>query len=113
MSLNLNALMKQAQEMQKRMQDVQREIATLEIIGQAGAGLVEVVMTGQYTVKRIKIDASLLSEDKAVLEDLVAAAVNDAVRKVEEGTRGKMSSLTAGMDLPKDFKLPSDLDGVE
>ena len=107
MSLNLNALMKQAQEMQQRMQDVQREIAVLEVIGTSGAGLVEVIMTGQYTVKRIKIDNSLLTEEKAALEDLVAAAVNDAVRKVEEGTRGKMSSLTAGMDLPKDFKLPT------
>ncbi len=113
MSLNLNALMKQAQEMQKRMQDVQREIATLEVSGVAGAGLVEVIMTGQYTAKRIKIDSSVLSEDKEVLEDLVAAAINDAVRKVEEGTRGKMSSLTAGMDLPKDFKLPTTLDGNE
>lgn len=113
MSLNLNALMKQAQEMQQRMQDVQREIAVLEVIGSSGAGLVEVIMTGQYTVKRIKIDASLVREEKEVLEDLVAAAVNDAVRKVEEGTRGKMSSLTAGMDLPKDFKLPSSLDESE
>lgn len=112
MSLNLNALMKQAQEMQKRMQDVQREIASLEIQGVAGAGLVEVSMTGQYAVKRVKIDSSVLTEDKEVLEDLIAAAVNDAVRKVEEGTRGRMSSLTAGMDLPKDFKLPTDADSV-
>lgn len=112
MSLNINALMKQAQEMQKRMQDVQREIATLEVTGLAGAGLVSVIMTGQYAVKRVTIDKSLLSEEKDVLEDLVAAAVNDAVRKVEEGTRGKMSSLTAGMDLPKDFKLPTDLDSA-
>lgn len=112
MNLNLNALMKQAQEMQKRMQDVQREIASLEVQGLAGAGLVEVIMTGQYAVKRVKIDNSLLTEDKEVMEDLIAAAVNDAVRKVEEGTRGRMSSLTAGMDLPKDFKLPTDADGI-
>ena len=113
MSLNLNALMKQAQEMQKRMQDVQRDIATLEVSGLSGAGLVEVIMTGQYTAKRVKIDSSLLTEEKEVLEDLITAAINDAVRKVEEGTRGKMSSLTAGMDLPKDFKLPSDMEGIE
>lgn len=113
MSLNLNTLMKQAQEMQQRMQDVQREIATLEVSGSSGAGAVEVIMTGQYMAKRINIDDSVLKEDKAVLEDLIAAAINDAVRKVEEGTRGKMSSLTAGMDLPKDFKLPSALDGIE
>ena len=113
MSLNLNALMKQAQEMQQRMQDVQREIATLEVSGSSGAGAIVVIMTGQYMVKRVNIDDSVLKEEKAVLEDLIAAAVNDAVRKVEEGTRGKMSSLTAGMDLPKDFKLPTALDGIE
>ena len=113
MSLNLNTLMKQAQEMQQRMQDVQRDIASLEVSGVSGAGLVEVILTGQYNAKRVKLDPSLLSEDKEVIEDLIAAAINDAVRKVEEGTRGKMSSLTAGMDLPKDFKLPTGIDGIE
>jgi DNA-binding YbaB/EbfC family protein len=106
MDIDFNNLMKQAQEMQKRMQDVQREIASLEVKGLAGAGLVEVVLTGRYECKRVKIDAGLLSESKEVLEDLIAAAINDAVHKVDEGTRGKMASLTAGLDLPKDFQLP-------
>lgn len=108
MNMNLNALMKQAQEMQRRMQDVQKEIASLEVTGASGAGLVQVTLTGQYQAKRVKIDSGLLKEEKEVLEDLVAAAFNDAVRKVEETTRGKMAGLTAGMDLPKDFKLPTD-----
>lgn len=106
MDIDFNNLMKQAQEMQKRMQDVQRDIAALEVSGISGAGLVQVTLSGRYECKRVKIDQGLLSESKEVLEDLIAAAINDAVHKVDEGTRGKMAALTAGMDLPKDFKLP-------
>ena len=109
MDINFNELMKQAEEMQKRMQDIQREIADLVSVGSAGAGLVEVTLTGRYECTRVSIDAAVLTEDKAVVEDLVAAAINDAVHKVDQGTRGKMSSLTAGMDLPKDFKLPENI----
>lgn len=107
--IDFNNLMQQAQEMQKRMQDVQKDIANVEVEGTSGAGLVRVKLTGRYECKRVSIDQGLLSESKDVLEDLVAAAFNDAVHKVDETTRGKMASLTAGMDLPKDFKLPDEV----
>ncbi len=106
MDINFNELMKQAEEMQKKMQDIQKEIASLEVTGVSGAGLVTVVLTGRYECKKVDIDPGLLSEEKAVLEDMVAAAINDAVHKVDQGTRGKMSVLTADMKLPNDFKLP-------
>ncbi|MFC3852853.1 YbaB/EbfC family nucleoid-associated protein [Salinispirillum marinum] len=99
-------LMKQAQQMQEKMQKAQEEIATLEVTGQSGAGMVKITMTGRHDVRKVELDESLLSEDKELLEDLVAAAVNDAVRKVEEASKGKMSGLTAGMSLPPGFKLP-------
>lgn len=102
----LGDLMKQAQEMQANMQKVQEELAQAEVTGEAGAGLVSVVMTGRHDLRRVQIDDSLLSEDKEVLEDLIAAAVNDAVRKVEANSREKMSSMTSGMDLPPGFKMP-------
>ena len=99
-------LMKQAQQMQEKMQAAQEELAKTEITGQAGGGLVSVLMTGRHDVKRVQIDASLLREDKEILEDLLAAAVNDAVRKIEQNSQGKMSGMTAGMNLPAGFKLP-------
>jgi len=102
----LAGLMKQAQQMQDNMQRVQEELATLEVEGQSGAGLVKVVMTCRHDVKRVSIDPSLLSDDKDMLEDLVAAAVNDAVRKVETTTQEKMGALTSGMGLPPGMKLP-------
>ena len=105
MDVNFNELMKQAEEMQKRMQDIQKEIAMLEVTGSSGAGLVSITLTGRYECKKVVIDSSLLSEDKAVLEDMVAAAINDAVHKVDQGTRGKMANLTSAMNLPKDFQL--------
>ncbi len=101
----LAGLMKQAQEMQENLKKAQEEIAAMEIEGQAGAGMVKVVMTGRHDVKRITIDESLMSDDKEMLEDLVAAAVNDAVRKVETTTQEKMSGLGAGL-LPPGMKLP-------
>ena len=99
-------LMKQAQQMQENMQKLQAKIAEMEVEGAAGAGLVKVVMTGKHDVKRITIDPSLLADDKDMLEDLVAAAVNDAVRKVEAMVQENMSAATAGLPLPPGFKLP-------
>lgn len=106
MKNQLAGLMKQAQAMQDNMKKAQDEIAAMQIEGAAGAGLVKVTMTGRHDVKRVSIDATLLGEDKDVLEDLVAAAVNDAVRKVEAATQEKMSGMTAGLALPPGFKLP-------
>ena len=106
MKNQLAGLMKQAQAMQDNMKKAQEEIAKLEIEGQAGAGMVKVVMTGRHDVKRVTIDPSLLGEDKDMLEDLVAAAVNDAVRKVEAAAQEKMAGLTAGLPVPPGFKLP-------
>ncbi len=102
----LDDLMKQAQEMQANMQKVQEELARAEVTGQSGAGLVSVVMTGRHDVRNISIDDSLMSEEKEVLEDLIAAAVNDAVRKVEAHSKEKMASMTSGMGIPPDFKMP-------
>jgi DNA-binding YbaB/EbfC family protein len=102
----LAGLMKQAQQMQENMKRVQEQLATLEVEGQSGAGMVKVVMTCRHDVKRVTIDPSLLADDKEMLEDLVAAAVNDAVRKVETTTQEKMGALTAGMGLPPGMKLP-------
>ena len=99
-------LMKQAQQMQDNMKKAQEELAQTEVEGQAGAGLVKVTMTCRHDVKRVAIDPSLLADDRDMLEDLVAAAVNDAVRRVEATTQEKMSGLTAGMPLPPGFKLP-------
>ena len=106
----LGNIMKQTQKMQENLQKAQAEIAALEIVGEAGGGLVSVTVPGRYEVKRLHIDASLVGDDKDMLEDLVAAAFNDAVHKVERTTQEKMSGLTAGMGLPPgmlgDFKLP-------
>ena len=99
-------LMKQAQDMQDRMQKMQEELANAEVTGQSGAGLVSVVMTGRHDVKRVSLDDSLMQEDKEILEDLIAAAVNDAVRKIEHNSQDKMSGMTSGMQLPPGFKMP-------
>jgi DNA-binding YbaB/EbfC family protein len=99
-------LMKQAQQMQENMKKMQEQLATVEVEGQSGAGMVKVVMTCRHDVKRVTIDPSLLADDKDMLEDLVAAAVNDAVRKVESTTQEKMGAVTGGMNLPAGFKLP-------
>ena len=106
MKNQLAGLMKQAQAMQDNMKKAQEEIAKLEVEGQAGAGLVKVVMTGRHDVKRVTIDPTLLTEDKDMLEDLVAAAVNDAVRKLEAASQEKMAGMTAGLPMPPGFKLP-------
>jgi DNA-binding YbaB/EbfC family protein len=106
MKNQLAGLMKQAQTMQENMKQAQDAIAALEVAGEAGGGMVKVVMTGRHDVKRVTIAPTLLSEDKDMLEDLVAAAMNDAVRKVETASQQKMAGLTAGMPLPPGFKLP-------
>lgn len=106
MKTNLSDLMQQAQKMQADMQKAQEELASAEVRGESGAGLVSVVMTGRHDVKQVSIDDSVFREDKEVLEDLLAAAVNDAVRKVEKHNREAMSGLTAGIELPAGFKMP-------
>jgi len=103
---NLAALMKHAQQMQENMKQVQEQLATAEVVGQSGAGMVKVVMTCRHNVRRMVIDPSLLKEEKEMLEDLLAAAVNDAIQRVEATTKEKMSSMTAGLGLPPGFKLP-------
>jgi len=102
----LGGLMKQAQQMQENMQKMQEKLAMVEVEGQAGAGMVKVVMTCRHDVKRVSIDDSLMGEDKEMLEDLLAAAVNDAVRRVETTTQEKMSGFTSGLGLPPGMKLP-------
>ncbi len=99
-------LMKQAQKMQADMAKAQEEMASIEVTGQSGGGMVSVVMTCRHDVKRVSIDDSLLSDDKDMLEDLIAAAVNDAVRLVEKTSSEKMSGMTAGLNLPGGMKLP-------
>jgi hypothetical protein len=98
--------MQQAQKMQENMKRLQDELAQLEVEGQSGAGLVKVVMTCKNQVRRVSIDPSLVGDDRDMLEDLVAAAFNDAVRRAEEAAQQKMAALTAGMPLPPGFKLP-------
>lgn len=102
----LGNLMKQAQKMQADMQKAQEELGNMEVTGQSGGGMVTVVMTGRHDVKRVSIDDSLIGDDKEMLEDLLAAAVNDAVRQVEKTSQEKMSGMTAGMNLPDGMKMP-------
>lgn len=102
----LSQLMKQAQEMQANMQKAQEELAKLEVDGEAGGGMVKVRMTCKYEVRRVAIESALLEDDKEMLEDLVAAAVNDASRKVEQTVQERMASLTSGLALPPGMKLP-------
>ncbi|MCY4155501.1 MAG: YbaB/EbfC family nucleoid-associated protein [Gammaproteobacteria bacterium] len=99
-------IMKQAQKVQENMQRAQQEIATVEVQGEAGAGMVKVVMTGGHDVKRVDIDPTLLAGDKEMLEDLIAAAVNDANRRVEKAVQDKMSDAASALGLPPGFKLP-------
>lgn len=103
----MGAMMKQAQMMQERMQKAQQEIASLEVTGEAGAGLVKITMLGNHNVRRVAIDPSLLNADEQeMLEDLIAAAINDAVRRVEVASQEKMAAVTGGMNLPAGFKMP-------
>jgi len=102
----LGNLMKQAQLVQENMKKLQEQLAVMEVEGQAGSGLVKVIMTGRHEVKRVTIDPKLLADEKEMLEDLVAAAVNDAARKVEATTQEGMAGVTAGLPLPPGMKLP-------
>jgi DNA-binding YbaB/EbfC family protein len=113
--MDLGNLMKQAKEMQDKMQNMQDKLADMEVVGESGAGLVKVTMTGRHDVKSVFIDATLLNNkddegegegSKEMLEDLVAAAVNDAVRKVEDSSKGQLSSLASGFKMPEGFKFP-------
>ncbi len=99
-------LMKQAQKMQEDMQKAQEEVANMEVEGQAGGGMVKVVMNGRHEIREVMLDDSLMQDDKEMIEDLLAAAVNDAVRRVEQQTQEKMAGITAGLNLPGGMKLP-------
>ena len=103
---NIGQLMKQAQMMQDNMRRMQEQLATLEVEGQSGAGMVKVQMTCKYQVKRVSIDPSLAGDDREMLEDLVVAAFNDAAQRVESTIQEKMGGMTAGLGLPPGFKLP-------
>jgi len=103
---NIGQMMKQAQMMQENMRRMQEQLAATEVEGQSGAGMVKVVMTCKHDVKRVTIDPSLLGDDREMLEDLIAAAFNDAARRVEAAVSEKMSGVTAGLGLPPGFKLP-------
>ena len=99
-------LMKQAQKMQEDMQKAQEEVANMEVEGQAGGGMVKVVMNGRHELRKVTLDDSLMQDDKEMIEDLLAAAVNDAVRRVEQQTQEKMAGITSGLNLPGGMKLP-------
>ena len=103
---NLSQLMKQAQEMQQNMQKAQDELAATEVQGEAGGGMVKITVTCKYAVRRVEIEPSLMSEDKEMLEDLIAAAFNDATRKAEQEIQDRMASVTGGLNLPAGMKLP-------
>jgi len=103
---NMNNFMKQAQALQANMQKAQAEVALLEVTGESGAGMVKVVMTGRHEVKRVQIEPSIAAEDRELLEDLIAAAVNDAVHRVESATQAKLAAAMGGLSLPPGVKLP-------
>jgi DNA-binding YbaB/EbfC family protein len=104
MKANFDELLKQAQGMQEQMQKAQQELVELEVTGEAGGGLVKIIMNGRYDVKKVAIDRSLImDEDKEMIEDLVASAINDAVQKIEKTSREKISSLASGIKVPKDI----------
>ena len=103
---DLNDIMKQAQQMQEQFKKTQEELANMTVTGESGAGLVKIVMTGRHDVSAVTLDPLLLSEDKEILEDLIAAAVNDAVRKLEEQNKERLGSMAGGFKLPEGFKFP-------
>jgi DNA-binding YbaB/EbfC family protein len=103
---NMNNFVKQAQALQANMQKAQTEIAQLEVTGEAGGGMVKVVMTGRHEVRRVQIEPAVVGDDREMLEDLIAAAVNDAVHRVEAATQAKMAAAMGGLSLPPGVKLP-------
>jgi hypothetical protein len=104
--MDINKLMEQAQQMQEKMSEIQEKVASTEVTGESGGGLVKVVMTGRHDVLKVNLDPSLMDENTEFLEDLLAAAVNDAVRKVEEQNKTALSSMAGGIDLPPGLKMP-------
>ena len=106
MKTGLGQLMQQAQKMQEDLRQAQDELASMEVVGEAGAGMISVTMTGRHDVRSVRIDPALMDEDREMLEDLLAAAVNDAVRKVEARSRERLSGFASGLDLPPGLKLP-------
>ena len=106
MKADIGSLMKQAQKMQAQMQKAQEELATLEVAGEAGGGLVQIRMTCKHEVRKLTIDPSLVGDDREMLEDVLVAAFNDALRKVERTVQDKMGGMTAGLGLPPGLKLP-------
>lgn len=106
MKADIGSLMKQAQKMQAEMQKAQDELATLEVVGEAGGGLVQICMTCKHEVRKLTIDPSLVGDDREMLEDVLVAAFNDALRKVERTVQDKMGGMTAGLGLPPGLKLP-------
>lgn len=105
---NLNKLMSEAQKMQEKMLEAQKELVKFETTGEAGGGLVKVVMNGRHDVQKVTMNSNLMDEDKEMIEDLMAAAFNDAVRKIEKISKDKISDLTSGMQLPENFQFPKD-----
>jgi DNA-binding YbaB/EbfC family protein len=105
---NLGNLMKEAQKMQQRMQEAQQQLSQLIVTGESGGGMVKIEMNGRHDVIKVKISPSLMEEEVEMLEDLVAASVNDAVRKVEKASKEKISQLTAGLNIPTDFMKDKD-----
>ena len=103
---DIAGLMQQAKKMQEQMQKAQEELALLECTGEAGAGLVKITINGKHEIKNVDIDSSLLEEDKEIIEDLIAAAMNAAVKKVAENNKNQLSGMTEGLNLPEGFKLP-------
>ncbi|MBM4216722.1 MAG: YbaB/EbfC family nucleoid-associated protein [Gammaproteobacteria bacterium] len=103
---NFGNMMKQAEALQRNMQKAQEEIAQMEVVGESGGGMVKVTMTGKHEVKRVQIEPTVIGDDREMLEDLVAAAINDAVRRVETESQQRMSSLMSGLRLPPGFKMP-------
>ena len=106
MAGNIGNMMKQAQQLQANMQKAQTEIAALEVTGESGGGMVRITISGRHEVRRVQIEPSVVGEDREMLEDLIAAAMNDAVHKAEAASQAKMASLMGGLSLPPGMKLP-------
>lgn len=103
---DLNQLMQQAKQMQEQMQKAQQEAAKKIVVGESGAGMVKIHLSGRYDASKVELSAELMQEDKEIIEDLIAAAINDAVKKLDDGNRDAMSAMTSGMKLPDGFKFP-------
>ena|SRR5688500_2548886 len=103
---DMNQLLKQAQKMQEQMQKAQEELSRMEVTGESGAGLVKVTINGKHEVRKVELDPSLMTEERGLVEDLIAAAMNAAVKKVADNNRSSLANMTAGLNLPEGFKLP-------